>query len=169
MASASSNRTILRGLRDSGRRDSQSCIGCRDSPGGTAHRCWGILAAETEFLTHVFMPVFRQRLGGFDAETMEIEIVLIFIVRRNFFGDLGGCFADRDQLQAEHIEFARLLRSEKIGDAQSPPACLPGKAKRTTRGSARPARGTRLRAVAPEFLRVIDNQLVALDCTGKYP
>jgi len=30
----------------------------------------GILAAETQFLAHVFMPIFGQTLGRFDAETV---------------------------------------------------------------------------------------------------
>src|SRR5208337_572472 len=85
----------------------------------------GILAAETQLLPHVFMPIFGQALGRLNAEAVQKEIILILVGLAEDFGGLGGAIADGDQLQTEDVEFSGLLGSEEIRDAQPPPARLP--------------------------------------------
>ena len=46
----------------------------------------GIFGAEAEFLAHAFVPEFGQGFGGFDAEAVEVEIILIFVLLAELLG-----------------------------------------------------------------------------------
>ncbi len=53
------------------------------------------------------MPEFGQRLGGLDAEAMQVEIVLVFVLGlEEFVGQLRGFVADRHELDAEDVVLA---------------------------------------------------------------
>jgi len=39
--------------------------------------------AKPSSVAHVFVPVFRERLSGFYAKAVEVEVVLIFVLARS--------------------------------------------------------------------------------------
>ena len=65
-----------------------------------------------------------KRLGGFDAESMEIQIFLISVGGAEIFGQLGRFVADGDELDSEHVVLAGFGGTEEIGDAETPAAVL---------------------------------------------
>jgi len=57
-------------------------------------------------VAHVFVPVFRERLSGFYAKAVEVEVVLIFVFGAELFGQFAGFIAYGDELHAHDVVFA---------------------------------------------------------------
>jgi hypothetical protein len=86
----------------------------------------GVFAGEAKLGADAFVPEFSQRLGGFDAEAVEVEVILVFVVEAKFLGDLGGAVADGDELDSQNVVLAGFEGSEEVADAESAAAILTG-------------------------------------------
>src|SRR5262249_45595785 len=84
-----------------------------------------IFRSKAQLLPHPLVPQLRQRLGAFDAETMEIELFLILFFLKQLLSQFRSAIANGHELYAEDIEFPRFNAGEKVSDAQPPAFFLP--------------------------------------------
>jgi len=127
----------------------------------------GVFAGMAEFLADAFVPEFGQRLGGFDAETVEVEIFLIFVGLAELLGDFGGLVADGYQLQARGHRIRRSRACGKVGDAQPAAAFLAGEIEAEDFVGVPLGVFERLAHRADEFVGAIDDQFVAIRLGGE--
>src|SRR5256885_12362813 len=78
-----------------------------------------IVAGDAQFFSHVLVQQFGERLGGFDAQTVQIEVTGEFAVVKKFFGDLRGAAADGDAGESDDVESSCRPAGEEIGDAEA--------------------------------------------------
>src|SRR5437773_1995133 len=75
------------------------------------------------------MVKFCQRLGGFDAESVEVEVLRVLSPLKQPLGFHARFGPDRYEREPDHIRLSRSLRCEEIRNGQAPPVALPRKGK----------------------------------------
>ena len=77
----------------------------------------GVLGGEAEFGADALVDVFGHRLGHLDRQPVQIEIVLVAVVREPVARDLGRLLPDRHDLQPDHVALGVVDVAEEVGDA----------------------------------------------------
>ena len=77
-----------------------------------------VFPGDAQFFPHFLVVVLSQRLGGFDAQAMQIEVARVLPVFEQALGFPCGFGTDRDQRDSENIELAGRLGREEIGDGE---------------------------------------------------
>ena len=75
--------------------------------------------AEAELGADALVDVLGQRLGHLDAEPVQVDVVLVAVVREPLARDLGGALADGHDLQADHVALGLVDVAQEVGDAQA--------------------------------------------------
>ena len=84
----------------------------------------GVLAGEAELGTHARVPVLGERLGQLDGQAVQFEVVAVGVGLEELGGLLADPGADGDDLEADDVGLAGLLRAEEVGQAQPAAAAL---------------------------------------------
>src|ERR1051326_6948716 len=112
----------------------------------------GVVLGDAELFSDFLVHKFGEGFGGFNAESVAIEVAGEFAGVEELFGDLGGAAADGDAGEADHVEATARARGEEIGDAEAAAFAL-----------AREGEAEQFPAL---LFRIVDDHVVAVALAG---
>ena len=65
-----------------------------------------VFAGNIQFLTHLLMMQFGQRLGSFDAQAVQVKIFCVLSTFEQALRFYGRLRSNRDERQADHVHFS---------------------------------------------------------------
>src|SRR5262249_8838821 len=86
-----------------------------------------VVAGDAQLFAHVLVKQFRQGLGRFHAQAVEIEIARELVHVEEQLRLLGRATADGDYGESNHIKLAGLFGQEEISDRELAAFALPRK------------------------------------------
>lgn len=86
----------------------------------------GVLAGEAQFRADSCVPVLGECLGQLDGQAVQFEVVAVGVRLEELGGLLADPVADGDDLEADDVRLAGLLRAEEVGQAESAATALAG-------------------------------------------
>ena len=103
--------------RDWGRRDSRTNSVTRDNLARAARRYRARRRRRSRVRHALFCGRIRQRLGHFDAEAVQVEIILIAVLGEPLTRHFRRRVAHGDNLKADHVALVGRHVAEEVGDA----------------------------------------------------
>ena len=77
-----------------------------------------VFVDESPFGADAVVPILSQCLGHLDADSVQHHVVVVLVGREQFSRAIGHFATHRDDVERGVIQFARLDRTEEVGDAQ---------------------------------------------------